>query len=127
MINPVLPQVLSELRQHPEGLSEYELMRTLEGQHAFDRLEADGLLALFRKHFIIMNALYDLQQVLWQEERRVLRISPLHIELHRSRGEHDRIRPDPALSEYYLDWRNFEQTTAEDVQALMQRVTGPRH
>jgi hypothetical protein len=127
MINPVLPQVLSELRQHPEGVSEYYLMRTLEQQHAFDDLDADGSLALYRKHFIIMNALYDLQQVLWEEEKRVLEISPLRIELHKSRGEADQVHLNPLLSEYYLDWHNFEQTTAEDVQLLMDSVTGPRH
>lgn len=127
MINPVLPQVLSELRQHPEGVSEYYLMRTLDQQHAFDELDADGLLALFRKHFIIMNALYDLQDILWEEEGRVLNISPMHIELHKSRDKDDRVEANPLLSEYYLDWHNFEQTTSEDVVALMEIVTGPRH
>ncbi|MBR9828303.1 MAG: hypothetical protein GYB41_06640 [Oceanospirillales bacterium] len=127
MINPILPQVLSELRQHPEGISEYDLMRTLDNQHAFDTLDADGLLALYRKHFIIMNALYDLQDVLWQEEGRVLNISPMHIELHKSRDENDRVDSNPYLSEYYLDWHNFEQTTIEDVLGLMEAVTGPRH
>lgn len=127
MINPALPQILSELRQHPEGISEYYLMRTLDRQHAFDELDADGLLALFRKHFIIMNALYDLQEILWEEEGRVLNISPVHIELHKSRGQNDRVETNPPLSEYYLDWQNFEQTSAADVVALMEGVTGPRH
>ncbi|MGB2131529.1 MAG: DNA-J related domain-containing protein [Marinobacterium sp.] len=127
MINPVLPQVLSELRQHPEGVSEYYLMRTLERQHAFDDMRAEGLLALYRKHFIIMNALYDLQDILWQEEGRVLNISPLHIELHKARDDADCVCANPSLSEYYLDWHNFETTTAEDVEMLMRSVTGPRH
>lgn len=127
MVNPALPQILSELRQHPEGISEYYLMRTLDRQHAFDELDADGLLALFRKHFIIMNALYDLQEILWEEEGRVLNISPVHIELHKSRGQNDRVETNPLLSEYYLDWQNFEQTSAADVVALMEGVTGPRH
>lgn len=127
MINPVLPQVLSELRQHPEGVSEYFLMRTLEEQHAFDDLDTGGVLALYRKHFIIMNALYDLQQVLWEEEQRVLEISPLHIELHKSQGDADRVQSDSLLSEYYLNWNNFDQTSADDVQRLMDSVTGPRH
>jgi len=127
MINPVLPQVLNELRQHPEGVSEYYLMRTLEQQHAFDDLDAEGVLALYRKHFIIMNALYDLQQVLWEEEQRVLNISPLHIELHKACDSADQVHINELLSEYYLDWHNFEQTSAEDVQQLMDSVTGPRH
>ena len=127
MINPVLPQVLSELRAHPEGVSEYYLMQVLEHQHAFDDVGADGSLALYRKHFIIMNALYDLQNVLWEEESRVLSISPMQIVLHAPETDAEAVPANPDLSEYYLDWHNFENTTAEDVETLMHSVTGPRH
>lgn len=124
MVNPLLPQLLSYLRQHPdEGVTEYELMQRLQRQRLFDDIADDDLLALYRKHFLIMNALYDLQDILWQEERRVLDISPLHIELHGDRADPaDRDSgPDwyPELSEYYLDWSWFEQTTAADVRALL--------
>lgn len=127
MVNPVLPQVLSEIRQHPEGVSEYYLMQQLEHQHLFEDLHVDGSLALYRKHFIIMNALYDLQNVLWEEEQRVLSITPMHIELHEPGTDWEGYNPNPDLSTYYLDWHNFETTTAEDVETLMQSVSGTRH
>jgi hypothetical protein len=102
MINPVLPQVLNLLREHPEGISEYRLMKTLDRAHLFDdeTVSGEGLLPLYRKHFLIMNALYELQDILWQEEDRVLEISPLHIELH----EH------------------FRNTTAADIDRMMDEL-----
>ena len=128
MINPVLPQVLSLLRIHPEGISEYWLLRELERQQLFDEVVAGGLLDLYRKHFLIMNALYDLQEVLWQEERRVLDISPSHIELHERQTSGERAEPDwyPLLSEYYLDWHYYRDTSEQDVQCLLDNLK-PRH
>ncbi|NVK43352.1 MAG: hypothetical protein HWE39_19085 [Oceanospirillaceae bacterium] len=122
MINPLLPEVLRYLRAHAdESMTEYDLMQGLQRRHLFDDIDGNGLLALFRKHFLIMNALYDLQEVLWEEEHRVLDISPLHIELHADRTAGGDAGPDwyPELSEYYLDWRWFETTTEADVQDLM--------
>ncbi len=122
MVNPLLPEVLSYLRQHAgEGVSEYELMQCLQRCRLFENIEGNDLLVLYRKHFLIMNALYDLQEVLWQEEHRVLDISPLHIELHADPEASAQDRPDwyPELSEYYLDWHWFENTTEADVRELM--------
>ncbi len=127
MVNPVLPQLLQELRLHPEGVSEYYLMQQMERQGVFDDMEAEGALALYRKHFIIMNALYDLQNVLWDEEGRVLSISPMQVALHEPGTDWEQYKPNPDLSSYYLDWHNFETTTAEDVATLMHSVSGSRH
>lgn len=136
MVNPVLPQVLAVLRNHPEGISEYRLMKTLDRLRLFeDQASAGpGLLPLYRKHFLIMNALYDLQDILWQEENRVLEISPMHIELHdRQRVDMPGQEPDwyPLLSEYYLDWDVYQETTAEDIDRMMEAFgegsSLPRH
>ncbi|TCK05697.1 DNA-J related domain-containing protein [Marinobacterium mangrovicola] len=124
MVNPVLPQVLAVLRDHPDGISEYSLMKALDRQRLFEDQNGagPGLLPLYRKHFLIMNALYDLQDILWQEENRVLEISPLHIELHeRQRAESPEQEPEwyPQLAEYYLDWNEYSETTAEDIDRMM--------
>ncbi|MBV1789790.1 hypothetical protein KQ940_17175 [Marinobacterium sp. D7] len=127
MINPVLPQVLHVLRQHPDGISEYRLMKTLDEEHLFEEQNrTDGaMLPLYRKHFLIMNALYDLQDILWQEEDRVLEISPMHIELHeRQTRKPEKQEPEwyPLLSEYYLDWEYYRNTTEEDINRMMEEL-----
>ncbi len=136
MVNPVLPQVLAVLRDHPDGISEYRLLKALDRQRLFEDQNGSGagLLPLYRKHFLIMNALYDLQDVLWQEEHRVLEISPFHIELHeRQRAEAPTQEPEwyPQLSEYYLDWDVYRETTQEDIDqmmaALKERPSLPHH
>jgi hypothetical protein len=135
MINPVLPQVLRVLRQHPEGISEYRLMKELDREHLFEEQERAGgdMLPLYRKHFLIMNALYDLQDILWEEESRVLEISPLYIALHDRQGKHDDDSEPawyPLLSEYYLDWDYYRTTTEEDIDQMMRELREqhmPRH
>jgi len=127
MINPVLPQVLHVLRRHPDGISEYRLMKTLDEEHLFDEQNrTDGvMLPLYRKHFLIMNALYDLQDILWQEEDRVLEISPMHIELHERQTDKPRKQePEwyPLLSEYYLDWQYYRETTEADIDRMLNEL-----
>lgn len=125
MINPVLPRVLEIVREHSKGISEYRLMKMLEREHLFDAVarNGEGLLSLYRKHFLIMNALYDLQAVLWQEEERILEISAFNIVLHqRQSGQLVMREPRwrPQLSDYYLDWDFFCNTTQDDIDRMLQ-------
>lgn len=121
--NPLLPFVLRALRETPTGLSEYELLKRIESAGApLPSEAADSNLALFQKHFLLMNALYRLQQSLWDEEQLWLSISPLHIAL---------IAPDAAtaqtlsmgegtaLRDYYLDWQQWLATDGAAVEALL--------
>jgi len=122
--NPLLAPIARLLHRHPDGLSEYALMQQLE----FDGLALDAEpdvsadLLLFRKHFLIMNALYRLEQVLY-EEGYELSISALHIQLHpleRRAASTEGIpaKPDP-LREYYLDWSEFEKSSSAYVANLL--------
>jgi DNA-J related protein len=60
--NPFKASILALIQAAPAGLSEYDLIQRLQEQYpafAFDDVDPD--LALFRKHFLVMNALYRLQ------------------------------------------------------------------
>lgn len=79
--NPFKAAVLALIRESPAGLSEYDLMQRLEERDpAFARDREEPGLALFRKHFLVMNALYRLQAELF-EEGWYLSVSPLAIRL----------------------------------------------
>jgi len=78
-------------------------------------------LRLFRKHFLVMNALYQLQdELLLQNE--YLSIDPLDIIILPASET-----PETGLSEstvsalrdYYLDWQHYAETELEDVNALL--------
>jgi len=123
--NPLIPALLALLRANPDGISEYSLMKQLEGHSAFCALAEDWQLRLFQKHFMIMNGLYRLQSRLWAEEQVRLEISPLCICMQ---AEKEMAPPpeeaglpgaaDP-LRAYYLDWQQLEQTTLADVKRLL--------
>ncbi len=122
--NPLIPELLALLRQNPDGISEYTLMKALEDHAAFAHLAEDYQLCLFQKHFMIMHGLYTLQTRLWYEEQLRVEISPLSVRLYTERVE--QICETAAvpgagdsLREYYLDWQQLSSTSAEDVQQLL--------
>lgn len=124
--NPLLPLVLQLLREAPAGISEYELLKKIEanGDH-FAGIAVEAQLALFQKHFLVMNALYRLQEVLWREENIWLSISPLCIALQgRKGGAVDAgmaLHESDALRSYYLDWQQLAATDGEAVADLLSR------
>ena len=124
--NPLITPIARVLHAHPEGLSEYALLKALE----FDGLKLDqepdatDELVLFRKHFLIMNALYRLQPIMYDEGFE-LQISALHIQLHplpenlRRSDATALTRGDQPLRDYYLDWSEFENSSSDYVRKLL--------
>ncbi|RRJ82762.1 DNA-J related domain-containing protein [Aestuariirhabdus litorea] len=125
--NPLRLAVLDLLRQQAAPVSEHQLMSALTEE--LDALlgpdTGDDLnLRLFRKHFLLMNALYQLQCSL-AEEGVWLAISALSISLGprppaRASEEGALTRAgDESLRQYYLDWHHFQQADAESVAELL--------
>ncbi len=127
--NPLKRPILNILKEAHTPLKEYDLHCTL-GHASFNKYlgNCSANLVLFRKHFLVMNALYSLHDELL-EQGWYLQISALEIKLLASNH-----LPQPSdkadttlstengfqkLSHYYQDWRNFEQTSEQDVSALL--------
>ncbi|OUR84872.1 molecular chaperone DnaJ [Marinomonas sp. 42_23_T18] len=126
MDNPLIQPILSILEACDKGISEFDLLRQLEHEAPiFDELGSDPDLKLFRKHFLIMNALYQLQRKLWQEDEVRLYISPLKIhfeaavQIEESQSSEVEDGVEAKLAAYYLDWNEYDNTNAEDVAALL--------
>ncbi|MEK7207834.1 MAG: DNA-J related domain-containing protein [Pseudomonadota bacterium] len=123
--NPFKDAIRDLIEASPSGLSEYDLMQGLQQQDPEFAFEDDSSsLALFRQHFLVMNALYRLQAELFEEER-YLAISPLAIRLEPRQDPGPSALPtdsaDAPLREYYLDWDNLSQTTHEEVDSMLNR------
>ena len=122
--NPLIPDILSLLNQHSEGITEYLIIQSLEEHRSFANIANDYQLAIFQKHFMVMNALHQLQKQLMEEEQLFLEISPLRIQLisHNNQSNYKELieSDDEKLSEYYLDWSNFENTDKKDVENLLE-------
>jgi hypothetical protein len=109
------------LGTHPGGLSEHEIIKRLgRGKDSpFHRPFSDSL-SLFRAHFLLFHALYGLREQLWRDHSGHLEISPLRVILrpYRTRETEAIAERDP-LRDYYMDLRHLEDTTAEDVETLL--------
>lgn len=115
-------QLLAVLRAHPAGISEYELIRTLEssGEPGFDAECLRDNLSLFQTHFFLFHNLYQLHEQLWNSGEAHLNISPLCIQLLPiTDSATSAISEHNPLRDYYLNIENLNDTTANDVESLL--------
>jgi hypothetical protein len=120
--NPLTAPILQILKQSAVSLSEYDLMQQLEQAGSLFSTPVEGYqLGLFKKHFMVMNALYNLQVDLAAESV-YLQISALTISLQTmpatSKEKHLADLVDMKLREYYLDWNHYDATGADEVKIL---------
>ena len=86
------------LRAAPAGISEFQLIQQLKARHSthIPNLGLDDKLVLFRTHFLLFNALYQLRDQLWAARSAHLEIAPLCIRLlPYQAGEAALEEPDP--------------------------------
>ena len=122
------------------GISEYALIELLK-KTPYQLFDEDALrdpLMLFKTHFILFHALYQLKQYWIEQNEGVLEIHALGIKLNifdESVPAHSNdeqavtaLQNPDALAEYYLDWGNFEETDRKTVDTLLnafwQRMSG---
>lgn len=121
--NPLIIPVLEILKRSDAAITEHQLMKSLEqDDRHFTELAESHNLALFQKHFLIMNALYQLQWQLLQDNI-LLHISPLAIYIQpccMASGKNlPDINSDEHLRVYYTDWQNLQQASESSVNNLL--------
>ncbi len=114
-------QLLQLLHAAPAGLGEYQLIQQLKSRHCthIPNLPLTDKLVLFRTHFLVFNALYQLRQMLWGTQRGHLAISPLRIQLLPYQAGSAALSEHDPLSDYYLDLDNLRDTDEQDVERLL--------
>ena len=114
----------SVLENHPDGVSEYDMLNALASQ-GVDEFAGDTFvdsLSTFQTHFLLFHCLYGLRDKLFADGCAHLEIHCLNIRLRpfdtasTTLPEHH----DP-LRDYYGDLSNLANTTAADVEALLTR------
>ncbi len=107
-----------------EPLSEYQLIQMLNEQGWSLPTNAGDSLDLFTSHFLVFNALYQLQVNYWAEDQ-YLEISALAIQLHpaikreSSSTNVTHYTSDEALRAYYLDMTQLTNATEDSVNQLL--------
>jgi len=129
--NPLKPAILQILRHAEQKLAIHELLAELKRRERIPRLHDDDQLALFRLNWMMMNALYQLQ-LDFIKDGLLLVISTLDIHLESlpklngkrtdAQAESEKALSQQPLRDYYFDWKNFSETTLEEVQAILDGV-----
>lgn len=120
VINPLLAALRTVLLESDTEQSEYLLIKTLVAQGIIQPEYATTSLALFQTHFLVMNALYQLQRE-WFGENIYLYISPMAI--HRKncnpQASTTKAMNLSGVGDFYLNWENLEAATTETVDHLL--------
>jgi len=114
---------------HPDGTGEYELLKHLQAEkvEGFPEQSLTEPLPLFRMHFLLHHALYQLRDQLWHRQTGHLEITPLCIRIMSYQAASAALaEPDP-LRHYYLDWNNLLNTSADDVTQLLNQFWAKFH
>ncbi|HAS6042856.1 TPA: DnaJ domain-containing protein [Vibrio vulnificus] len=112
MENPLLWPILEVLRQQPSGWKVHTLASHLGELGLIHQLDPSPDKDLFKRNFLIMNALYQLQETLYPDNW--LQVEAMNIVLmssHACAGH--TIDVDDPLREYYVQWQNYEANEGE--------------
>lgn len=117
-----LDGLLLLVQAHPQGLSEYALLRLLYAPLApAQRPDLSDTLVLFQQHFLLFHQLYRLREQLRAEQCGELEISALCIRwlpLWTAPGDRLPAAADP-LRDYYLNLQHLQQTGQAEVDQLL--------
>ncbi|MDW6093952.1 DNA-J related domain-containing protein [Vibrio rhizosphaerae] len=112
MENPLIWPILEVLKRECSGWKVHTLSTRLSELGYVPELDSSPGKDIFKRNFLIMNALYQLQEMLYPE--RWLQVEAMDIEL-RLVSSHVAYFIDQAdpLRMYYTDWSNYEASEGE--------------
>ena len=117
----VVSRVKAFLDEHPEGFSEYDLLKYLDEQGSFRHLDNDAgpALLLFQKHFLLFHILYSISMELVQNNQGSLQITPLQIKKLDFVEADTQIGQRDPLGDYYLDLSNLDSADENIVNDML--------
>ncbi len=118
---PLVEFLFDTLRQHPEGLREYELIRRVREADlaGFPDSPLSDPLSLFRSHFLLRHALYQLRERCIEEASHIVEMGALQISLKPYQPGSAGIAARDPLRDYYDDLSHLDKTDAEEVEQLL--------
>jgi hypothetical protein len=123
VINYQKSTLLNLVKSHPQGIKEYDLLKLLDAQQPKEKqLSMFDHFALFQQHFLLFHALYKLCDQQHADQKGHIIIQALNIQWLPYRAvaqQRASLENRDPLREYYLDIKNLEDTTSEDVDDLL--------
>ena len=115
--NPLIWPIISLLKDNPSGWKIHILADALKQKGILSKLDQDPEQDLFKRNFLLMNALYQLQEILLPEQWLQVLAMDIRLLPNPTDNRHQIDTTDP-LRSYYLDWNNYH-TDSEAVKALL--------
>lgn len=109
------------LSDYPDGISEYDLIQTLQSNpyHCLEVSDLGEPLQLFQTHFALFHLLYRLRNHWLALQKGLIHIVSTQIKLLPYESVHEAIQINDPLAEYYLNWNNFDSTSRRDVEIML--------
>ena len=123
MLHPKLLHYISSIiLDHPQGLSEYQLINQLcvKPYLVFNKAQMKTPIGLFKLHFILFHSLYLLRQQGLENKEYQLEISSLNIKKTAYVSPKANLSTYDALADYYLDLSQLEKTNEDDIDKMLQ-------
>lgn len=102
----------------PQSYKVHDLANELQLKGLLPDLDNDANKVLFKRNFLLMNALYQLQAILLPEQWLQVQAMDIQIFARLPKDIPLILKQDVALHDYYLDWGNFE-TSSESIASLL--------
>ncbi|HAS3026534.1 TPA: DNA-J related domain-containing protein [Vibrio parahaemolyticus] len=110
--NPLLWPMLEILKRQPSGWKVHTLASKLSERGYINQLDPSPDKDLFKRNFLIMNALYQLQETLFPDSW--LQVEAMDIMLMSAlEASRNSVDPNDPLRQYYLDWSHYEANEDE--------------
>ena len=117
--NPLIWPLLSLLKASNRSWKVHHLAAKLQQQGLMHHLDDDQQKALFKTNFLLMNALFELQQLLLPQHW--LQVKAMEIQIFRVLPQDllTSLKEDDALRDYYLNWLNYD-TSPNIIQEMLE-------
>ncbi|QYJ79560.1 DNA-J related domain-containing protein [Shewanella acanthi] len=106
--NPLIWPVLSVLQASCQSWRIHHLASELQSKGLIHQLDENPGNDLFKRNFLLMNALFELQDILLPKQW--LQVKAMEIQIFRivPANVNALINQDASLRDYYLDWSNYD-------------------
>lgn len=115
--NPLIWPLLTLVRDAQQSSKVHHLASQLQQDGLLPDLDDDTNKALFKRNFLLMNALYQLQDILLPEQWLQVQAMDIQIFPKLPTDLPLVLEQEAALRCYYLDWAHFE-TSADSIEVL---------
>ncbi len=120
--NPLIWPIFEVLKSNASGWKVHTLAARLDELGYIPQLDLSPAKDIFKRNFLIMNGLYQLQDALYPDKWLQVQAMEIVLYSHRSvvTGGHFFIDEEDPLRTYYSDWANYEATEGEVKRLLNQ-------